>query len=75
VGLLLELGFALPGKAVLSRHLARFLIAAQQSDAFGITELQAQKESRNLDRLGAPVDAIAEKEDGGSGWDTREPEY
>jgi hypothetical protein len=38
--------------------------AAQQSDALGITELQAQKESYDLDRLGASVDGIAEKEEG-----------
>jgi hypothetical protein len=41
------------------------VIAAQQSDALGITQLQAQKESHNLDRLGASVDVIADKEEGG----------
>jgi hypothetical protein len=41
------------------------VIAAQQSEALGLTQLQAQKESHSLDRLGASVDAIAEKEQGG----------
>jgi hypothetical protein len=45
----------------LSGRFARFVIVAQQSHVLGITQLQAQKESHDLDRLGASVDIIAER--------------